>query len=99
MNIEELMEEIYRYAGEKGYHFTWKEAPKALMLIVTEASEAMESWRDDDKENYEIELADIVIRVLQMVAELGFKDSFVKAIRKKMDKNWTRPYHHGRKVI
>jgi len=34
-----------------------------------------------------------------MTSELGYTDSFEECIRKKMIKNWKRPYHHGREVI
>jgi len=99
MKIEELIEESYKLAEKDGYHFNWNEAPKYLMLIVTEASEAMESWRDNNKKNFEVELADIIIRTLHMVAELGYSKTFVESIKKKMIKNWKRDYHHGRNVI
>jgi NTP pyrophosphatase (non-canonical NTP hydrolase) len=67
------------------------------MLIVTELSEAMEAWRDDNKTNFEEELADTFIRLLHMVLQLGYKNTFEKMIRRKIRLNHERPYHNGRK--
>lgn len=65
-----------------------------LMLIVGEASEAMEALRKNDKENFDEEIADIAIRVADFSGNYGI--DLDTEIRKKMDKNKLRSYKHGK---
>ena len=65
-----------------------------LMLIVCEASEAVEALRKGDKSNFEEEIADIAIRVADFSGNYGI--DLDTEIRKKMDKNKTRAYKHGK---
>ena len=68
-----------------------------LMLIVTEVAEAAEAYRKDDEENLVEELADIVIRTLDMAAYWGY--DIDKAVKDKNEKNKTRSYRHGGKKV
>lgn len=79
--------------------------PEALMLIVSEASEALEDLRDgklpeeiwysDGKpEGFPIELADILIRTLDLMVGIGVQPAEVLAI--KMRYNLNRPFKHGK---
>lgn len=81
--------------------------PEKLMLIVSEASEALEDYRvgkldttaresDGKPEGFATELADIVIRVMDLAGALGI-DLEAEIVRK-MDFNDTRSYRHGGKV-
>ncbi|KEI87574.1 nucleotide pyrophosphohydrolase [Clostridium botulinum B2 267] len=65
-----------------------------LMLIVSEVSEAVNALRKDDKENYAEELADIILRTSDTA--LGDTVDIEKEIKKKMKKNRSRPYKHGK---
>ncbi|MCJ8173195.1 MazG nucleotide pyrophosphohydrolase domain-containing protein [Clostridium botulinum] len=65
-----------------------------LMLIVSEVSEAVNALRKDDKENYAEELADIILRTSD--TSLGDTVDIEKEIKKKMKKNRSRPYKHGK---
>lgn len=65
-----------------------------LMLIVGEVSEAHESLRKEDRDNFREELADIVIRVADLAGGLGI--DLEKEILTKMEKNKNRPYKHGK---
>jgi len=65
------------------------------MLIVTEAAEAMQAWRDDDRAKFAEEPADPVIRALHMAGQLGI-DLEAEVLRK-MEVNWRRPWRHGHK--
>ncbi|APQ97624.1 MazG nucleotide pyrophosphohydrolase domain-containing protein [Clostridium botulinum] len=65
-----------------------------LMLIVSEVSEAVNALRKDDKENYGEELADIILRTSD--TSLGDTVDIEKEIKKKMKKNRSRPYKHGK---
>ena len=93
--VSELVEELKRWSAAKGFDFTWEQAPTFLMLIVTEAAEAMQAWRDDDRAKFAEELADLVIRALHMAGQLGI--DLEAEISRKMEINWRRPYRHGHK--
>jgi len=75
----------------------WETTPKALMYLVTECAEAMEAWRDNNKEHFGEELADIAIRLFDTADRLGF--DLDKEISKKMEKNWQREWQHGREKV
>jgi len=94
--IAKWTEEIGRLVEEHygGLWATWMDTPKALMYLVTECSEAMEAWRDDDREHFGEELADIGIRLLDTARQLGY--DLEAEIERKMKINWTREWKHGR---
>lgn len=104
MTIGELQSEAHRIAVEHGWWETERSAGEALMLIVTELSEAMEAWRDGSPESGKIpgfsqveeELADAVIRILDFAGghDLNLED----ALSAKMRYNESRPYRHGGKL-
>jgi NTP pyrophosphatase (non-canonical NTP hydrolase) len=99
LDLEDFIDECAEFSRTHGFDYTWEDAPRALMLIVTELAEAMEAWRDDNREEFEVELADVFIRLMHMVSQLDLKDTFLVTVRKKMDYNHKRPYRHGRKRI
>lgn len=71
--------------------------PAALALIHSEASEALEGFRIADRENVGEELADVLIRTLDVMGGLGYDiDGIVAA---KLEKNRNRGYKHGGKRI
>jgi len=65
-----------------------------LMLIVGEVAEAQEALRKDDTENFAEELADVAIRLFDLCG--GLKIDLEIEIKKKMEKNSSRPYKHGK---
>lgn len=102
-DLRALQHDIHLLAVEKGW---WddsrRELPELLMLVVTEAAEAMEAWREgspsfyaasDKPEGWAIELADIVIRVLDIAEHYDLDMN--ELIEEKMAYNRTRPYRHG----
>lgn len=93
--MKELAEEIHKTAKEKGF---WEGGTRnfleALMLIVSEAGECCEAYRKQEKEKMAEELADLVIRALDLAE--GFGIDIEKEVLKKMEYNKTRPYKHGR---
>lgn len=68
------------------------------LLLICE--EVLEAWREvrktGDMDAFAEELADTVIRVLDLTVDLGIDIDAVMA--EKMEKNRHRPYKHGAKV-
>lgn len=68
-----------------------------IALIHSEASEALEAVRHRDRANFEEELADTLIRVLDCSHGLGIDIGAV--VRAKLEKNRQRGYRHGGKAV
>ena len=85
---------------ERGFEVM--DIPRSLCLIHSEISEALEAHREDnppDKkipefDNFTVELADAVIRILDLAG--GMKLPLAEAIVAKKAFNKTRPYKHGK---
>jgi len=101
--LAEMGEHLHQVAKKKGF---WPEnvddifITKQLMMIVSETVEVMEAIRKDQgKEAVAKEMADIVIRTLDLYAgleESGYVDiSLDKALEEKSKFNKTRPERHG----
>jgi len=89
------IELIHKNAREKGFWDLKRNVGEMLMLITTELAEAMEAHRADDHENFEEEIADACIRLLDLCG--GLDIDLEKAMRTKMEFNKTREYMHGKK--
>ena len=69
----------------------------ALALVTTEVAEAIEAVRNDDRTNFAEEMADTVIRCLDICGGLGVDlDAEVAA---KLEKNRNRGHRHGGKRV
>lgn len=104
--LSHLQSECWRIAEEHGWHETADDVAAKLLLIHSEVSEATEDYRDDLMKIYHrdgkpcgfpIELADIIIRVLDLASILNL--DITTAILMKMHYNESRPYRHGGKKI
>jgi len=69
--------------------------PELLALVHSEVSEALEAYRNRDEDNFREELADVIIRVLDMCGGLGIDIEY--EVMKKHKINLGRPYRHGGK--
>ena len=65
-----------------------------LMLVVTEVAEAAEAVRHNDRHNFEEEMADTIIRILDIVGTCDIDIDSVVA--HKMAVNERRPEKHGK---
>lgn len=111
MNYEKMQAKVYNRAVSKGWWDDDEpNIPEKLMLIVSEISEALEVYRDcpddadlddivygpnDKPEGFAVELADAVIRIMDLCEYLGI--DLASVIRQKDRYNATRPFRHGGK--
>lgn len=107
IGMNALADEVHAIAKSKGFYEPPPTVPERLCLIHSEVSEALEAYRDGAEgltlsdegkpEGLASELADVVIRVLDMACYMGI--NIEQAIRLKIDYNRSRPFKHGRKVL
>lgn len=94
MTFKQLADDIVKTRKEHGFITDWTNVPSKLMLIVTELSEAMESYRDADPEGFAEELADVMIRLLDLAYSLDI--DLEERVKIKMEVNKRRPHLHGK---
>lgn len=97
MEFLSLAKEIHENAKEKGWWDKPRDIPELLCLVHSEVSEALEAYRNFDTEEFERELADIVIRVFDMAVALNI--DIQQAVVDKHLYNTTRSFKHGGKRI
>ena len=105
MNLNETAKQVRKIAADHGFISVVEEdwykdirrVCTSLALIHSEVSEALEAVRLDNKSNFFEELADAVIRVLDLVG--AFPVDFENVISKKIEFNKNRPQMHGGKRI
>lgn len=101
--LDDLAMQLHEVAKEKGF---WPEEiddifiAKQCMMVVSEVTETMEAIRKDKgEEEITKEVADILIRTLDLYAglvEAGYtKLSLDYALKEKTQFNKTRPEKHG----
>ena len=102
--LTELAAEIRIVNEDNGWkvpeHGDWLIAnriPMFLALIHSEVSEALEGFRRSDRANVAEELADVLIRVLDLAHGLGI--DMDAEVENKLRINRERGYRHGGKVI
>lgn len=105
-DIDVIAKEVYELSVTKGW---WQEGSdrnfgEVIALIHSEISEALESKRngegpivftEDKPDGWAIELADAVIRIMDLFVREGL--SLGECIQIKHNYNKSRPYRHGGK--
>jgi len=104
MELEKIEEEIRKINDKNGWIFpenAWNKLenfiPTKLMLCVSELSEALEAYRNYDFENFKEEIADTMIRLLDLTT--GLNINIGEEIVKKLEINKKRGYKHGNKRV
>ena len=106
-SLDVLAEAVHNTACEHGF---WSETPHGtdpttivalakLMLVTTEVAEAAEVVRNllqESRSHLAEELADIIIRALDLSHAYGC--DIGRAVAEKMEANRQRPYMHGKKA-
>ena len=95
-SIKEWQAVIHNNAIVKGFWEEQRSIPEMLCLIHSEVSECLEVYRGGHEGTIGEELADIVIRVLDMAE--GLSIDLQSEMTKKHKFNLTRPRMHGKKI-
>ncbi|MBP0983066.1 MAG: hypothetical protein J6A19_05005 [Oscillospiraceae bacterium] len=109
MSINEFASEVHENAKNHGWWDEERRFGELIALCHCELSEALEEYRkgqllvgtyhgeDGKPEGIPVELADVILRILDMCGRYGI--DIGSAIAEKHEYNKTRPYKHGGKVI
>lgn len=106
VTISAMQDRVLAWAKLKGWCDREVPIPEQVALIHSEASEALESWRNNEPLSWTdekgkpqgigSEYADIVIRCFHYCGLLGL--DLDAELRRKMDYNDTRAFRHGGKL-
>jgi len=99
--LTQLAHLIYQDNAKKGFWDKERNFAEAMMLVVTELSEAVEAARHNnppsehvDAGEVEEEIADAIIRLLDWCGGRGV--DIGRVVMEKLEYNRTRPYLHGK---
>ena len=103
IEFDAVAQEVNHIAIEKGWWEGERNEGELIALMHSELSEALEAIRNgnppDDKipefTGVETELADVIIRIMDMAAAKGYRVG--EAVIAKINYNKNRPYKHGGK--
>src|SRR5713101_3908343 len=89
---------VAEWRQQKGFITSKENFMEKLMLVVTEVSEAAESFRTGEWDNVREEIADTFIRLYDLCGSIPELRQIESAIDHKMIKNVGRPWRHGKQL-
>lgn len=107
-NLNAASAEVFAWAVSKGWHAPANSFGEEICMVHAELSEAVEEFRvgrppseiyykDGKPEGVPIELADVIIQLLDMAGHHGI--DLDEAIQIKREYNMTRSHRHGGKAL
>lgn len=87
---------VHANAVEHGFWGDDRNFGEAIALCHSELSEALEAHRHGDHANMMEELADTVIRIMDLAAGFGSASEFAQTFVSKHAINIARPHKHGK---
>lgn len=108
MTLKELQVRCFQQAKDLGWTDKEVPIPEQIALIHSEASEALEAWRNKEPlswtaaypnnkpEGLASEYADVIIRIGHYAELLGIDLEY--EVERKLQYNMTRGYRHGGKL-
>jgi NTP pyrophosphatase (non-canonical NTP hydrolase) len=93
-DLNDLAAAVHKAVAQKGFETTWEKLPEKLLLVVTEIAEATEALRVHDRAGVREEIADTIIRLLDISGALGI--DIAEEIARKLTINQLRPFKHGK---
>ena len=94
-SINDIAKRIVTWRISQGFMTTKENMLGKLMLVVTECAEAAEDVRNENWDHFGEEIADAMIRLMDIRHTLGY--DLNHEIERKMAINEGRPYMHGTK--
>jgi NTP pyrophosphatase (non-canonical NTP hydrolase) len=96
VDLECMKREIEALVGAKGFYNSPEDVPKKLLFAFIELGEAADAWKKGlSEEEVAEELVDVIFYVLDASRLACPSVNMDEMFRKKLEKNWKRPYQYG----